>query len=239
MDKLIAWMIPDAVLRAYFCHRLPAAGRRWLERMYFWTDILFERIESAELDLINDYVGGRLSPRERQAFEQHYLITESRRDKVALAKDLAESWAESIEISTTRNWRGYLAWVSAAVVISVSILVVLRWPTGSFNVPIDSRSVQRKIRNSGPAVSPLHIPRNARTVILDVHPTLPTPGEWAVTARVNRNPIFNATVVLNAQGALLVTIPRDRLSTGLLAIECRSRSSPKNMEEFRIEIDLN
>lgn len=51
------------------------------------TEVL-EMVEQVESDLVDDYVLGLLSINERDAFEKHYLVTDSRRRKVELARDL-------------------------------------------------------------------------------------------------------------------------------------------------------
>lgn len=54
----------------------------------------FELAEQVESDLVDDYVFGRLDASERDAFLRNYLVTEARREKVALARGLRTVSAE-------------------------------------------------------------------------------------------------------------------------------------------------
>src|SRR5215831_19607686 len=52
-------------------------------------------LQSVEVDLIDAYVNGELSPEERRGFERQFLASPERRRKVAFARDLARVAAEA------------------------------------------------------------------------------------------------------------------------------------------------
>jgi hypothetical protein len=52
-------------------------------------------LQAVEVDLIDAYVNGELSPAERRGFERQFLVSPDRRRKVAFARDLARVAAEA------------------------------------------------------------------------------------------------------------------------------------------------
>jgi hypothetical protein len=59
------------------------------------SDESYEEARLAESGLIDDYVTGRLSGRDREAFETNYLVSNARRESVADARLLAEAAARA------------------------------------------------------------------------------------------------------------------------------------------------
>jgi hypothetical protein len=67
---------PDAAAaRAYLLGLDREHDRDLIEQEYFRSAEALELVETAEDTLIEDYLTGRLSPRERATFEQHYLAS--------------------------------------------------------------------------------------------------------------------------------------------------------------------
>jgi hypothetical protein len=69
--------------------------RARLEERYFKSDDQFEKMEMVEDELIDAYVRGQLSERECRLFEENYLSSERRRDKVRIARELLAYAAKS------------------------------------------------------------------------------------------------------------------------------------------------
>jgi hypothetical protein len=70
-------------------------------------------LQAVEVDLIDSYVNGELSPAERRAFERQFLVSPERRRKVAFARDLARVAAEAkaFEVSPALQasaWQSFL-----------------------------------------------------------------------------------------------------------------------------------
>lgn len=68
-------------LRAYLLGLVPLTGIEEIEKKMLTGDAYFERFLAEEEDLIEHYLDGHLSPDERAAFENHFLISEERREK--------------------------------------------------------------------------------------------------------------------------------------------------------------
>src|SRR5215831_2440207 len=63
-------------------------------------------LQSVEVDLIDAYVNGELSPEERRGFERQFLASPERRRKVAFARDLARVAAEAKALEVSPALRG-------------------------------------------------------------------------------------------------------------------------------------
>ena len=63
--------IKQETIRQYLLGDLPEAERVALEDAFLGDDQLFEQIEDAENDLVDDYVGERLGASERRLFESY------------------------------------------------------------------------------------------------------------------------------------------------------------------------
>jgi hypothetical protein len=77
----------DQTLRRYFLGELPRHKHRLIEKSFFEDDRLFERLLSTEERLISDYVRGALPERERLRFENYFLTTPQRRQRVKEMSD--------------------------------------------------------------------------------------------------------------------------------------------------------
>src|SRR5437763_5449227 len=72
----------------YLLHDLSAPERLELESYLFENDDFAEEIIAAEDELIDSYVAGQLSDRQKESFEKHFLQSEERRKKVVFAQGL-------------------------------------------------------------------------------------------------------------------------------------------------------
>ena len=80
----------DQTIIRYLLNELSEADQESFEEAYLRDEGLFERLRSLEEELIEDYVKGDLSRRERRLFERRYLVSEQRRAKVEAARQLVE-----------------------------------------------------------------------------------------------------------------------------------------------------
>jgi hypothetical protein len=76
------------LLTSYLLGTLSDAERDALEERYFEDTTLFEQMLVTEDELIADYNAGRLSPDQKRLFEQNYLQTQEKRDRVRLVSTL-------------------------------------------------------------------------------------------------------------------------------------------------------
>lgn len=76
------------LLTGYILGTLSDAERDALEERYFGDTAFFEQMLVTEDELIADYNAGRLSQDQKRLFEQNYLQTQEKRDRVRLVSSL-------------------------------------------------------------------------------------------------------------------------------------------------------
>jgi hypothetical protein len=75
----------------YLLGDLPETEQTAVEREYFVDQEKFEEVWATENDLVDRYVRGRLSRRERELFERNYLQSPKHRERVAISRKLLEA----------------------------------------------------------------------------------------------------------------------------------------------------
>src|SRR5262249_29143702 len=75
----------------YLLGDLPETEQTAVEQEYFVDQEKFEEVWATENDLVDGYVRGRLSRRERELFERNYLQSPKHRERVAVARKLLEA----------------------------------------------------------------------------------------------------------------------------------------------------
>jgi hypothetical protein len=80
----------DQTIIRYLLNELSADDLARFEEAYLSDDSLFEQVQALEEELIEDYVKGNLSGRERHHFELHYLASDQRRARIETARQLDE-----------------------------------------------------------------------------------------------------------------------------------------------------
>jgi hypothetical protein len=78
----------DAILVGYLLGQLSEEEQARVEESYFADQSRFEQLELVERELIDSYVQRRLSDHDRQAFEQRFLQSPERRQRIAFARAL-------------------------------------------------------------------------------------------------------------------------------------------------------
>jgi hypothetical protein len=80
----------DQIIIRYLLNELSDSDQESFEVAYLKDQDLFDQLRSHEEELIEDYVKGDLSRRERRLFKQRYLVSERRRARVEAARQLIE-----------------------------------------------------------------------------------------------------------------------------------------------------
>jgi hypothetical protein len=80
----------DQTIIKYLLNELSEDERSRFEEAYFGDGSLFEQVRALEEELIDDYVKGDLSGRDRRGFERHYLASAERRSRIETARQLIE-----------------------------------------------------------------------------------------------------------------------------------------------------
>src|SRR5262245_42557147 len=68
----------DNNIREYLLGRLSEEDREEFARRFFTDEELFDKLEAAEGDLIDDYLSGDLSPGDIEMFRQNFMIGSKR-----------------------------------------------------------------------------------------------------------------------------------------------------------------
>lgn len=79
----------QAEMRQFLLGTLSEDARRQAEERLMTEEVFMEELTLAEGELIDDYVGERLSAAERAEFERHFLSTEERRRQLRFTQSLS------------------------------------------------------------------------------------------------------------------------------------------------------
>jgi anti-sigma factor RsiW len=90
----------DERMTRYLLGDLPETKRAAIEQEFFADPAKFEEVWSAENDLVDSYVRGRLSRGERELFERNYLRSPKHRERVLIAGKLLEAADRSVSESS-------------------------------------------------------------------------------------------------------------------------------------------
>lgn len=80
----------DSQIRRYLLGQLPVDKKTAFEEEYFLNAATLMQMEIAEEELIDDYLAQQLSRDERRSFEQFFLTTPQRKEKLHFAEALRE-----------------------------------------------------------------------------------------------------------------------------------------------------
>jgi hypothetical protein len=129
----------ESELRRYLLGDMADETCAALEQDYFTRRETFDGVWSAENDLIDDYLGGQLTPDDRSRFERYYLATPGHRDRVAVARELRAAALEGasavVDHESKAWWHPKLgalhgwpdAWKAALVAALVLLAVGGTW----------------------------------------------------------------------------------------------------------------
>jgi len=124
----------DEVMAKYLLGELSAADQEVVEEKFFVDDEWFDRLSVVEMELIDEYVQGRMSTKERSQFERGFLTTPDRIEKVTNARTLMRHVeelkpfpADETEPSTPfwRTLAGYVSFQSPVMQYGMAAAVLL------------------------------------------------------------------------------------------------------------------
>jgi hypothetical protein len=240
-DLFYVW-IRESVLRRYLLGRVGSSARSVVERGYFRSPRLYERLNLAEQDLVISYVQGHLSRADNASFEAHYLTSAARRERVELSRFVAETPLEVVPIATrtaglTRA-RLILTAITAAIVMAIPVLF---WESHRTQViRVEWSSATRDRAQSG-AMAPYRIGRMTVTVRFEVEPSDTSATAYFVTLSIAGSEISKATLKSSDQKHLDLDVPVSKLSTGVFDLKVEPQppgGNPANPDHFRFEVRM-
>jgi hypothetical protein len=111
-EASVQWTAEDEVLLArYLLGQLPEEEQSAVEQRYFNSDGYFQHVLVVEDELIDKYLQGSLSERNRQLFEQNFLTSARRREKLELAQALMETLGTTA-VKPAGKRRSVSAWLA-------------------------------------------------------------------------------------------------------------------------------
>lgn len=165
------------VLRRYLLNTLDQESVDAVERRLFSEDrVFFRRLCLAEDELIDDYVRGELDGEAAGAFEQHFLCTGERRDKLTFARALDE-YVEGRQAPRQGFWQrlrvpvAVPSWAMAAAAVLLVALSGVVWQVAGIQTRPAEIAVQLSpgvVRDVSGQLARVSIPEGAVLVRLNL-----------------------------------------------------------------------
>src|SRR6267378_600781 len=95
----------DETIRSFLLGRLSAVEQPLFEQCLFIDDGLDARVRLAEFDLADDYAYGRLNTSDRKLFEQNFLVTFNRQQKLQVSEVLRDRFSATATASRSASYR--------------------------------------------------------------------------------------------------------------------------------------
>ncbi len=96
---MVSEVIDEKQMERYLLGLLPEDKASWLEERGLADYDFFERLLVVENRLIDDYLAGQLSSPDRAQFEQHFLSSPKRRERVEFARTFLRSMSQSAAVA--------------------------------------------------------------------------------------------------------------------------------------------
>lgn len=167
----------------YFLGELSETEQSALEERFFTDPEFSEWLDEVETDLIDDYARGELSGAERQKFEQNFMVSERRRERIKAAAALWETEKNelvprpaTVAVEKPQNsfWASVRGFFSLPQLAAASLAVLLlaalagfflfkRGPDEIVKIGNENIKIEPTAETSSPAISP------------EISPTAPPP----------------------------------------------------------------
>ena len=156
----------------YLLGELTDDARDKIEDRLFMDEDFADVLDETENDLIDDYVRGALESSQKTSFEQFFLISERRREKVKLARILAKEVFDAkpvavvAELEKVSFWESLSAFFRLPILnIALAVLVLAAALIGVFLIlqsPKDDIATNIN-KNITPNPSPIFTPNNSNS----------------------------------------------------------------------------
>ncbi|MGH7597744.1 MAG: hypothetical protein ACREOI_15450 [bacterium] len=141
-------------MRRYLLGELPEEEKQAVEEFYFADRDVFEQLQALEAELIHDYVRDDLPAPVRAQFEKHFLISNERRRRVALAKEYMQAidneLARNVAVEPAAPWwqsvREFLRFSNPGFRYALAGVAVLLVMVHSTRLMLESGRLQDELR---------------------------------------------------------------------------------------------
>ena len=124
-------MDDSATLSRYLLHELPPREEEEVERRYFSDPQYLALLEAAEGDLIDAYVRNELTRAQRERFEQYFLCTRARRERLRMAEAMMAHLPQP-----KPRWRVAVLALAATLLLAVGLGAWLWTRTPATTTPV-------------------------------------------------------------------------------------------------------
>jgi hypothetical protein len=105
-------------MKQYLLGELTEEDRQQFEKQLMTSDEYFERLLIAEDELVDEYLRGRLSPREQEKFSNHFLCTPERHEKLRFSSSLHRYVSTHAGKAQTKwTWPPFFSFIRASYAI--------------------------------------------------------------------------------------------------------------------------
>ena len=239
----------DERTTAYLLNELPEPEAEQFEEQCFtqpeWPDI---ELDSAETDLIHAYIKNELSPERQRRFEENYLTTEARRERVLLARSFLRvvCSASRPQLTWTQRLFGFLKSLAfaprffvprfATIVLALGLTSALLWFAFRTKPPQTFANISLEIstatRAGGSQAQKVRSPLAADALRITL--ALPQPAPQGATYRVQWEDIKGALQSLEIEKqdakSLSIIIPAEKLAPGQYSLKL-VRKNPDGTEQ--------
>lgn len=223
----------DERTTAYLLNELPAPEAEQFEEQCYtqpeWPDA---ELDSAEADLIHAYIKNELTPERQRRFEEDYLTTEARRERVLLARSFLRvvCSVNQPKLTWTQRLVGFLKSLVfapqffvprfATIVVALGLTSALLWfairPKAPQTFAYINLEISTATRAGGSQTQKVRSPLAEDALRISL--ALPQPVPQRATYRVQwediKGPLENLEIEKQDANSLSVIIPADKLTPG-------------------------
>lgn len=226
-------------LRSYLLGQLDDQARAELETELLTSDEVFEELLIIEDEITDEFVGGRLTPSDRAAFEEHFLTTPERHEDVRFARAFQRQ-VNGVpgQAAVSKFWPGFLAAQPFVVRAAVSLILILAIAAGVVWLMRTQRPSQQTFatltltpthatRSEGGPAPKVQLPltENALRIVL----TLPEPSSPGEVYRAEVLSGFGETRSIDGtvvdERSVAITVPTTELKRAQYSVKLFVRRS--------------
>lgn len=210
---------PD-IVRAYLLGQLPASERATLAEEF----ALGGDLELGESALVDDYAMGLLSDGDRRAFEEEFLVTDHRRESLAMAQGI-------VRMERVRRRRKWL--ITAGMATAGILLLAFLF----MRDPADGTLVLALVPNStrGVELPEFSLETESSTLVLELQTPEAPPACEATVSRVGEEQAFLRIRLLRTGRRIVrIAIDRSLIEPGDYHVKLSAGEEYQRDFEFRI-----